>query len=164
MTIFQLQINYLDSLLYTLCSLLNSTERIAELRIMNLQQKGLTMRIYEPLASIQRTLEESMLPAAETGFLNLNIIKGIILTHAIMKTLETTGITETPLSKTSGSTHIFKGNEKGSESVLKLIAAGGALPIQGDLLVQQYHLQHLSGFLETQNDEFTASRLNEVTA
>lgn len=161
-----LQNNYLgyqNSVLYIFCSLLNSTERTAELHIMNLQQNGLTMRIYEPLASIQRKPEETMLLAAENAFLNWNIIKGIILIHAIMKIQESTGIIETPLNKTSENTHIFKGNEKGSENVSRLIAAGGALPIQDDLLVQQYHLHHLSGFPETRSDGFTASPLKEVT-
>lgn len=120
------------------------------------------MRIYELLASIQRMLEETMLLAAETGFLNWNTIRGITLTRVIMKTQETTGTTETPLSKTSENTHIFKGSEKESENVLRLTAAGGALPIQGDLLLLQYRLHHLSVLPETQNDGFTASPPSEV--
>lgn len=144
------------------CLSVHCTERTADLHTMSLQQKGRTMKIYEPLASIQKMLEETMLLAAETAFLNWNTIRGITLTRVIMKTQETTGTTETHLSKTSENTHIFKGSEKGSESVLRLIAAGGALPIQGDLLLLQYRLHHLSVHPETQNDGFTASPLSEV--
>lgn len=131
---------------------------------MNLQQKGLTMRIYEPLASIQKTLEETMLLAAETAFLNWSITRGITLTHVIMKIQEITGTTETPLSKTSGNTHIFSESEKEKESVLRLTAAGGAHLIQDDLSLLQYHLHHLSVHPETQNGEFIASHLNEAVA
>lgn len=141
---------------------LHSTERNADLHTMNLQQKGLTTRIYEPLVSIQRMLEETTLLAAESVFLNWNTIRGITLTHVIMKTQETTGTIETPLSKTSENTHIFKGREKESGSGLRLTAAGGALHIQGDLLLLQYRLHHLSVLPEIQNDGFTASPLSEV--
>lgn len=120
------------------------------------------MRIYEPLAYIQRMLEEIMLLAAETASLNWNIIRGITLTHVIMKIQETTGTTETPLSKTSENTHTFKESEKESESALRLTAAGGALLIQGGPLLLQYHLRHLSVLPETQKDGFTASPLSEV--
>lgn len=131
---------------------------------MNLQQKGLTMRIYEHLASIQKKLEETMLLllAAETVFLNWNTIRGITLTHVIMKIQETTGTTETPLSKIFENTHIFKEREKESENVLRLTGAGGALPTQGDLLLPQYRLHHRSVRPETQNGVFTASPLSEV--
>lgn len=119
------------------------------------------MRIYEPLASIQRKLEETMLLEAESVFLNWNTIRGNTLTH-VMKTQETTGTTETPLSKTSENTHIFKESEKESGNVLRLTAAGGALPIQDDLLLLQYRLHHLSVLPEIQNGGFTASPLSEV--
>lgn len=131
---------------------------------MNLQQKGLITRIYEPLASTLRMLEETMLLAAETAFLNWSITRGITLIHVITRIQETTGTTETPLSKTSGNTHIFKGSEKERESVLRLIAAGGARLIQDDLSHLPYPLHHLSAHPETQNDVFTASPLNEVVA
>lgn len=129
---------------------------------MNLRQKGLTMRIYEPLASIQRMPEETMLLAAETVSLSWNTIRGITLTHAIMKTQGTIGTTETPLSKTSENIHTYKGSEKESGNVLRLTAAGGALLIHGDLLLLQYRLHHLNVLPETQNDGFTASPLSEV--
>lgn len=140
----------------------HSTERSADLHTMNLQQRGLTMRIYEPLASIQRMLEETTLLAAENVFLNWNTIRGITLTLVTMKTQETTGITETHLSKTFENTHIFKESEKENESALRLTAAGGALRTQDDLLLRQYRLHRLSGLPETQNDGFTASPLSEV--
>lgn len=138
------------------------TERTADLHIMNSQQKGLTMRIYGLLVSIQRMLEEIMRLEAESAFQNWNIIKGITLTHAIMKTHETTGIIETLLNKTFGNTRIYKESEKESENALRLTAAGGALHIQGDLLLRQYRLHHLNVLPETRKDEFIASPLKEA--
>lgn len=129
---------------------------------MNLLQKELTMRIYEPLAFIQKMLEETMLLAAEIAFLNWNITKGITLIHVIRKIQETIGTTETPLSKTYVNIHTFKENERGRESDLRLIAAGGALLIQDDLLLPQSHLHHLNVHPETLNDVFIVSPLNEV--
>jgi len=120
------------------------------------------MRIYEPLAFIQRMLEENMLHAAENVFLNWNIIRGITLTHAFMKIQETTGTTETPLSKTSGNTLIYKGSENGNGSASKPIVAGGAHLIQGDPLLPQYHPHRLSELPEMPNEEFTASPLREA--
>lgn len=98
---------------------------------MSLQLKGLTMKISEPLASIQMMLEETMLRAAEIVFLNWNIIRETTSIHAIMKTQETTETIEIRLNKISENTHTFRGSVKGRESVLKLIAAGGALHIRG---------------------------------
>lgn len=119
------------------------------------------MRIYEPLASTQRKLEGTLLLAAENVFLNWTTIRGITLTHVIMKTQGTTGITETPLSKISENTHIFKGSEKESENVLRR-TAGGALPSRGDLAPLRCRLHHLSALPETQNVGFTASPPSEV--
>lgn len=79
-----------------------------------------------------------------------------------MKTQETTGTTETPLSKTFENTHIFKGSEKESENALRLTAADGALPIHGDLLLLQFHHHHLTVLPEIQKDGFIASPLREV--
>lgn len=114
-------------------SSLDFSERIVDLHTMNLQQKGLTTKIYEHLASIQMKHEEIMLHAAENGFLNWNIIREITLTHAIMKTQGTTETIETHLNKTSENTHTFRGSARGRESVLKRIAADGVLHIQGGL-------------------------------
>lgn len=114
-------------------SSLDLPERTVGLHTMSLQQKGLTTKIYEPLASIQMKREETMLHAAETGFLNWNIIREITSTHAIMKTQGTTETIETHLNKTSENTHTFRGSVRERGSVSKRIAAGGALPIQGGL-------------------------------
>lgn len=140
------------------------SERIADLPIMNLPQKELTTRTYEPLDFTQRRHEETMLHAAENAFLNWNIIRGITLTHVIMKTQETTGTTETPLNKTSENTHIYRENERESGSVLKPTVPGGAHHIPGVRSLPQYQRPHLSVLLETLNGEFTASLLKEVVA
>lgn len=140
----------------------SSTERNGDLHTMNLQQKGLTLRIYGHLASILKKLEETTLLAAGNVFLNWNTFRGNTLTHVFMKTQETSGTSETPLSKTFENTHIFKESEKESESGLRLIVAGGALPIQGDLLLLQYHHHPLSELPETQKDAFTVNLQREV--
>lgn len=107
-------------------------------------------------------LVENMLRAAESAFPDWNIIRGNTLIHAIMKTQETTGTIETLSSKTSENTPIFKESEKESGSVSRLIVAGGAHLIQGELLLPQYPPLHQNGLPETQSDVFTASHLRGV--
>lgn len=120
------------------------------------------MRIYKPVVSTQRTHAEIMLLAVENAFQNWNIIREITLNHDITMIPETTGTTETLLSRISANIHTFKGKERGNENALRLNALGGVLLTKEGLLLRQRPLHHLSEHPETRKDRCIASPLKEV--
>lgn len=134
-----------------------------DLHTMSSQQKELTLRMYAPLAPFTpKTLTEITPPAAVIGIRSWSITRENTLTHAIMRTLGSSGIIEILLSRTFGNTHTSRGSEKGSGSALRQTESGGARLIHGARSPLLPPLHHLSVLPETQSDGSTVSPLSEV--